>query len=262
MSTLMVIPTLGERPDLLRRSISSIRNQRVDVDLVLVAPTGTTIEKLAGEVGARFVADPGTGGLAGALNAGLRAGATETSYFGWLGDDDLLEPDSLSAAVDCLDRHPEAVMVFGWCDYIDLQDRVVFRSRAGRIAAHIVAWGPNLVPQPGSLMRYDDVMAVGGLDESLRLALDLDLFLRLRRRGSLMALPQTLAAFRWHPGSMTVQAESASMNESDRVRQRYMSPVAARTYEYLRWPGQWALRAAKRRVAHNLARASSLPPRE
>jgi GT2 family glycosyltransferase len=257
MSTLMVVPTLGERPALLELSLTSIKTQDIDdLDLVVVAPRGRGMEAVADRYGARFVVDPGDGGLSGALNAGLAAGGDDTHYFSWLGDDDLLAPGSLRATIASLDADPDAVLAFGWCDYIDTDGRVVFRSRAGRLAAWMIRWGPNLIPQPGCLLRFADVRDVGGLDESVRLAMDLDLFLRLRSRGRFVALPRTLASFRWHSDSATVRAESVSMEESDQLRIKYMRPMAARVYSLLRWPGRLALWLAKRRVDRNSARAS------
>lgn len=258
MSIHFVVPTLGERPELLAKSLRSIVDQgHVDLDLVVVAPRGLGVEETARSFGGRFAEDPRRGGLSGALNAGLACAADDTQYFAWLGDDDLLAPGSLAKTSSVLNENPDAVMAFGWCDYIDDQDRVVFRSRAGRVAAAILSFGPNLVPQPGSLFRYADVVAVGGLDETVRLAMDLDLFLRLRQRGRLIAIPETVASFRWHAGSATVQGENLSMEESDQLRMKYMRPGLAFIYRYLRWPGRLALWLAKRRVSSKTARLAS-----
>jgi len=260
MTILFVVPTLGRRPLLLAKCLASIQSQgRSDIDLVAVAPQARGVEQLVADHGGRFALDPGSGGLSGALNAGLAAANPGTTYFTWLGDDDLLAPGSLDATVAALDSDPKASMAFGWCDYIDEHDTVVFRSRAGRLAAATVTFGPNLIPQPGSLLRYSDVVAVGGLDENVRLAMDLDLFLRLRKRGRLIALPRTLASFRWHADSATVSAETESMEESDQLRMKYMPRPLALAYRLLRWPGRWALLLAKRRVARNTARAAVRP---
>ncbi len=159
------------------------------------------------------------------------------------GDDDLLAL-ARSATTAALDAEPDASMVYGWCDYIDEHGTVVFSSRAGRVAARILRFGPNLVPQPGSLMRLSDVLAVGGVDEALSLSMDLDLFLRLRRRGRLIALNR--------PGVVPVARRiddgavgGASADEADRVRMRYMSAPGAGAYRLARWPGRWALRLVK-----------------
>lgn len=257
MTVLLVVPTLGLRPELLTQSLDSIAGQQIEgVDLVIVGPEGVGLESQAEQRGGRFVPDPRRGGLSGALNAGLASARPGTTYFSWLGDDDLLAEGSLKAAVDALDHNQNASMVFGWCDYINLEGRVVFRNRAGRFAAWTIGWGPNLIPQPGCLFRLDDVVAVGGLDESVRLAMDLDLYLRLRRRGRLLALPRTVASFRWHAGSATVSSESVSTDESDRLRMKYMGAFAARLYLVVRWPGRLALWLAKRWVDLKAAHAA------
>lgn len=255
---LMVVPTLGRRLDHLDECLDSIASQAVaDVDLVVVAPASSEVEALALRYGGRVVADP-VRGISGALNAGFAAAAPGTSYVGWLGDDDLLSPGSLAATTDALDADPSASMVFGWCDYVDGSGTTIFSSRAGRLAARCITLAPNLVPQPGSLMRLADVRAVGGVDEDLKLSMDLDLFLRLRRRGRLIALPRTLASFRWHTDSATVQSEKDSAEEADRVRMRYLPPMIAGLYRVGRWPGRWALRVVKWRVRHRARRVGSI----
>lgn len=253
---LMVVPTLGRREPLLRLCLDSIASQGVPVDLVVVAPETYALTALVASHGGRLVPDP-RDGISGALNAGFAAGLPGTDYVAWLGDDDLLTPGSLRATVAALDTARHATMAYGWCDYVDENGARVFASHAGRLADRILRFGPNLVPQPGSLMRFADVRAVGGVDPTLGFSMDLDLFLRLRQRGPLVAVPQVVAAFRWHADSTTVGDEQASAEEADRVRMRYMSPAGARAYEVLRWPGRFALRLAKRRVRHNVRRQAA-----
>lgn len=242
---LLVIPTLGQRTDLLSQAVSSVGLQEgCVVDLVVVTPSGSPAERIADDTAVRVVTDPGRG-LSAALNAGLAAANSKCQYFGWLGDDDLLRPKALAAAVAALRAEPEAVMVYGWCDYVDAEGHTFFVSRAGPWAARIIGYGPDLIPQPGSLMRLSAVRAVGGLDESLKFALDLDLFLRIRRHGRLLALPQTLAAFRWHADSLTVANQKQSIDEADQVRRRHLNGFASATWPIWRWPLRWSLAAVK-----------------
>lgn len=254
---LMVVPTLGRRMSHLGLCLQSIAAQDgVDLDLVLVSPASPAVDELAERFGARVVPDPERG-MSGALNAGFAAGHDDTEYVGWLGDDDLLSPGSLAATTGVLDADPGASMAYGWCDYVDDAGRVIFSNRAGRLAGRLIGFAPNLVPQPGSLMRLSDVRAVGGVDERLTLSMDLDLFLKLRGRGRLVPVPRTLASFRWHPDSVTVQSEEASAEEADHVRMRYMARPLAQGYRVGRWPGRWALRAVKWRVRRRARAAGS-----
>jgi 2-phospho-L-lactate guanylyltransferase (CobY/MobA/RfbA family) len=55
----------------------------------------------------QFVVDPGSG-LPEAINKGLAELPLEIEYINWLGDDDLLKPESISKAVTCA-RHVKAV---------------------------------------------------------------------------------------------------------------------------------------------------------
>lgn len=253
---LFTVPTLGIRMELLRDSLDSIRAQGIPgVDLVLVAPPREDLQALAEEYQARLIADP-VRGLSGALNAGLAAARPGTDFFAWLGDDDLLTPGSLQLALDALDRHPEASMVYGWCDYMSPDGTVLFSNRAGKWAARLIGWGPNLIPQPGSVQRLDMTRQVGGLDESLKFGMDLDLFLRLRQLGSLANVGATLAQFRWHPDSTTVSDQDGSSREAEAIRLRYLGPTARATRPVVRGPVMWSLAQARAHVTRRSRRGS------
>lgn len=243
-STAIVIPTLGTRNQLLSDALASINEQAIPVTVVVVGPSRVELMTEVDAAGAIFVTDPQRG-LSAAINVGFDAVPSGTEFVGWLGDDDLLMPGGLAAAVAALRRSPRAVLAFGWCDYIDEDGLLLFRSRAGGWASRVLPWGPNLIPQPGSLMKLSALRTVGGLDEELSFAMDLDLFLRLRKVGDLVALPRTLSAFRWHPDSLTVRNQRKSMDESDFVRRRHLPRLASATFVIWKWPVRWALSVVK-----------------
>lgn len=251
---LLVIPTLGRRTDLLRQTLESIRDQvphRADI-VIVCPPDAADAVKLGAEFCAQIVDDPG--GMTAAINAGLAQADPKHEYFNWIGDDDLLTPGSLAATVSALDADPAAVVAFGYCDYIDAADRVLFTSRAGALAPWLMTWGPDLVPQPGALFRLATVREVGGLDPTLSYAMDLDLMLRLRRRGTFVNTDRTLSCFRWHPTSTTVANRTASLDEAERVKRRYLSPAQRRLAPLWEGPVRAGTRLAARRV-NRLARS-------
>ena len=245
---LIVIPTLGKRNALLRQTIESIRSQAGEpADIVIVTPHGAAeTRNIAAEVGARVADDPGT--MAGALNVGMAEALPRHVYVNWIGDDDLLTPGSLAASAAALDAHPNARLAYGGCDYIDTDGRLLWTNRATRLAPWIMRWGPDLVPQPGALFRVADVRAVGGMDATLAYAMDLDLWLRLHKLGPFVHTGRTLAAFRWHPTSVTVANRTASLDESEGVKRRYYGKLGNVTKFLWEKPVRGATRIAARRL--------------
>ena len=75
------------------------------------------------------------------------------------------------------------MLAFGGCDYIDADGRTIAVSNAGRLATFLLPWGPDLIPHPGTMVRLDALEAIGGFDRSLKYAMDLDAFLKLRAHG-------------------------------------------------------------------------------
>ena len=214
---LVVIPTLGRRLDYLQQTLQSIQSQSEPAQIVVVLPEGAAEARaLATEMSAAIADDPGS--MASAINLGVQKALPSVSYVNWIGDDDLLAPESLRTAVDALDARPEAVAAFGYCDYIDPQGAKLWTSRAGRIAPWLMTWGPDLVPQPGMLIKLSAWRNTPGLQDTLHFALDLDLLLSLRKQGPFVRVPRTLASFRWHPDSLTVSNRTASLDESLAVK--------------------------------------------
>jgi len=253
---LMVVPTLGRRQEFLEKNLESIREQSVPADIAIVAPAGNTpAESAAKRFGAQLIPDPGS--LPAAINAGVATARPQHEFVNWLGDDDLLEPESLAATTAALDADPGAVVAFGHCRYVDDQGRELWISRAGSWAPRILAWGPDLIPQPGMLVRTDAWRKVGGVDESYRFAFDLDLLLRIRRYGRMVPVNQVVSAFRWHADSLTVGDRPTNLRESERAR-RDALPRFARGISWA-WekPVQSATRLAAHRVSSRAARLKS-----
>jgi GT2 family glycosyltransferase len=164
-----------------------------------------------------FVADAGVG-LASAINQGISALPPSVQYVNWLGDDDILKPDSLITSSEVLDSKSNVVMTFGSCEYIDDQGSVVWINCSGQWAVPLLRFGPDLIPQPGALFRRSAFEAVGGLNSEFGWAFDFDLFIRLSKLGDLQFLNQTMAQFRWHPESLSVEHRKHSVAEASKVR--------------------------------------------
>ena len=218
----IVVPTLWARPQYLKDCLSSIRKSgNAHVCLVGPAVVGDLPIRAMSE---SFVVDPGRG-LAAAINAGINSLPIEIEFVNWLGDDDLLKAGGLSKLQSALTENQEAVLAYGHCQYIDSEGTTLFTVRAGRWAETLLRFGPQLISQPAMLFRRDAFRLVGGLDEQLGWAFDLDLLIKLSRLGRFRSVSGVTASYRWHDGALTVASRKESVREASIVRVRHLHPV-------------------------------------
>ena len=213
----IVVPTLGTRDKYLHQTLLSIRRAG-NAQIVIVAPIGVPINKsLTNDLYDRLLSDPGKG-LSAAIDFAIREFSDEIKFVNWLGDDDLLAPNSLNCASKPMRENEEIVMVYGKCEYIDRSGIKITTNRSGNYARFLMRFGPQLVSQPGSLIRKNAYLAVGGLNHSYKCAFDLDLFIKLQKFGKMHFTPKVLASFRWHADSLTVANRSESVKEAREIR--------------------------------------------
>jgi GT2 family glycosyltransferase len=235
----IIVPTLGKRPDYLEKCLRSIRAAG-EAHICIVAPESFPKDSyLNTGLADQFVGDPGQG-VSKAINAGVFALPEEVKYINWLGDDDLLEEDSLNYAAKALEENPQTVMVFGACNYIDPNGRVVWVNKSGQWASPLMHFGPDLIPQPGALYRRSAFEQVGGLSPKYNWAFDFDLFLNLKTTGKLLYINRTLASFRWHPESLSVEFRNISVQEASLVRVSHL-PTPLR---FISWLWEYPVRKA------------------
>ena len=187
-------------------------------------------------------------GQAAAINEGVDRLA-DADYVGWLNADDLLLPRGLNRMALYLEEHPQCVAVFGKAYVVDDAGRVIDeyptcpfdRKRFSRTCT---------ICQPASLIRYRAWKAVGGLDETLQMCLDYDLWWQLSKVGSIGFLDEFVACSRDHKATKTRMQKDRLYQEAFQVLQRHLWYV----------PLRWCLSEAAYawRVAHGGKRASSL----
>ncbi len=220
----IVVPTLGKRPDYLRQCLESIRSAG-SAHISIVAPnafeSGSLIDSGLAD---QFVVDPGKG-LSEAINHGIASLPEHLEYVNWLGDDDLLAPGSLQLTTSALDSGESVVLVYGSCDYVDPSGQKVWANKSGPWATPLLHFGPDLIPQPGALFRRSAFEKVGGLSNAYDWAFDFDLLLKLKGIGKLKFLDATLASFRWHPESLSVEFRKKSVSEASQVRISHLPKV-------------------------------------
>lgn len=238
---LVVLPTLGQRISTLRQTLESIKVEQTMIDLHLVVVVPSKAEEarlLASEYGATLVDDPGLG-ISHAINLGIAKSNSE-EFYAWMGDDDLFRRGGLKKLLFLFENNPGAVVAYGACEYIDPEGKLIATNSAGNLAKFILSWGPDLIPHPGSMIRMSSLKKAGNFDVSLKYAMDLDMFLRLRKLGKFVSTRSVVSAFRWHPNSLTVASRKESGSEAEKVKYSHL-PRFLKPFNFLwKYPVRWA----------------------
>jgi glycosyltransferase involved in cell wall biosynthesis len=154
-------------------------------------------------------------GQAATLNKGWRMSKGE--ILGRLSADDLLYPDAVSASVECLQRNPDAVLVYCDFDLIDERSRVLRRVRAPEFSYRDMVVKHVTPPGPGAFFPRSAFEKVGPWDESLARILDYEYWLRLGLYGRFVRIPRVLASFRMHENSVSFR-EGDELGSQEYIR--------------------------------------------
>jgi len=143
---------------------------------------------------------------------------------GWLNSDDVLRPGALVAVARHLWTHPACEFLTG--DGLFTDEDGVTAQHYQRGAPHafddLLRYGAgDFLPQPSVFFSKSLFERAGGVDEHLHFAMDLDLWLRMRREQPLCYLPQCLSDLRQHGDAKTVGQNDSAMREVELVVERY-----------------------------------------
>ena len=209
----VVIPT-HNRPALLKEALDSVYAQKekrevFELEVVVVddASSDSTPDVVLNYPEVRYLRLPTRKGPGVARNAGIAA--TNGSYIAFLDDDDVWLPVKLSLQVPVLERNPEVCAV---CSEVQEQGREwvwpsVHPAPVARVF-HRLLLGNFYGNPAGFLLRRWALEAVGGFDESLSLAEDYDLWLRLAARFPFAFVPGVVALCRPSPTASMLPASS------------------------------------------------------
>jgi GT2 family glycosyltransferase len=195
----VVIPCLNGLPHLIDQ-LESLAHQEVDVPWELVVSDNgstdgsvTTCESFAGRLPINVLDSSERAGQAHARNYGARRAAGDKLVF--LDQDDVVGPRYLAAMAEALDHH---VFVAARMDYQTLNPEWSIRARASSVSSGL---RPGLYPWAYGCslgIRREAFEAVGGFDEGLRCAEDVDFCWRINQQGGveLAYVPDAVVHYR------------------------------------------------------------------
>lgn len=212
-------------------ALASIFEQDLAVE-VFVLDGGSTddsvevIERWAPRLaGWRSHKDDGQGA---AINEGISMGAAP--FVCWLNSDDYFLPQGLAALVAALEAQPAIPAAYGrTLNYHQKTGRTepvwVEPFDARRLAIRCI------VSQPGSLVRRSAWDSVGGLDDTLHMVMDYDLWWRLYLGfGPLGFVDQSVAVNRDHDETKTNTQRSKHYREAIKIVERHNGSVPLKWY--------------------------------
>jgi glycosyltransferase involved in cell wall biosynthesis len=137
-------------------------------------------------------------GQADAINKGLRQ--TRGEIVAWLNSDDYYLPGAIQTAVEAFRQHPDAGLVYGNVLSVDENSRI-FNLQTFKPFNLVDLMSFQIISQPAVFMRRSILERAGLLDPSYHMLLDHQLWLRMARIATIVYIPKTLAAARYHAGA-------------------------------------------------------------
>jgi len=227
----IVTPSLNQGR-YLRQAIESVRSQtHAPIEHVVVdgGSTDGSLKILAGYDDVRWVSEPDLG-QSHALNKGFALASGEV--LGWLNADDAYEPDAVAQAVTAL-RETGAAVVYADVTRVD-GDGVNPRRIHSRPQFDL--WTElNLgcgIYSPAVFFTRAAFETAGGVDESLHMTMDYDLWLRIGKRSPVLHVDAVWGIQRLHDEAKTVRVDPwpERLTVSRRHGGRRVSPLAVRRY--------------------------------
>ena len=206
----------------LERAVASVARQSPALELLIVDDdsddgSGTLGRELLQRyrIDGRVLPGSGRRGAASARNVGIEAASGR--WIAFLDSDDLWLPGKLSKQLATVQPCTDVVS----CDSLKVAPDGTVHGRSHLKLPPVSgpdAWkallGHNFMPTPTVLARARSVHASGGFDVGLAVAEDLDLWIRLAKRGEVAVVPEVLVHYFDYDGSLM---KRQGMEGSDRI---------------------------------------------
>jgi glycosyltransferase involved in cell wall biosynthesis len=212
----VVIPTLNQA-ETIEDTLQSIFDQDYGNVEIIVADGGSSdgtlalLERYRPRL-ARVIEGPDRG-QSDAINKGFAAASGD--IFCWLNSDDYFLPGALRRVADRFASDPGVRFVVGCGDVISKDHRFLrYIPALPMTEATLLNWkNDQWVLQQCCFWSRSLWQEVGGVDESLHLLMDYDLWFRLSRTTEASLIDEKLAVMRYYPEVKTVRQRSRSSEE-------------------------------------------------
>lgn len=230
----IAIPSLNQG-QFLEQALCSIQGQGVEVE-IMVADAGSSdgtleiINRWAPSI--KWWRSSPDDGQAAAINEAISKGTAP--YVCWLNTDDVFLPEGLDKLVGILEEYKDCDVVYGRCWKRFAEDGFQKPYLTGRFSEKSLAVR-CLIAQPATLIRRSAWEQVGGIDTSLDLAFDYDLWWRIYNSGGQFHfLDEYVAMMVMHSDMKTSRLRSKHNREAMSVVKKHYGSLPIKWF--LAWP--------------------------
>jgi glycosyltransferase involved in cell wall biosynthesis len=214
----VITPTYNRAGDYLAETIESVLAQDYPHFEYIVLDDGSTdhTPQLLEEYGDRIIRERHANmGVIRTVNKGFRMARGE--FITVANSDDPALPGWLSAMIAHLQHHPEALAAYPDWLMIDENSQPLRPIQAYDYSyADMLRWH-HCLPGPGTVLRRRALELEPGYDPDFPYTFDFAYYLRLGLRGSMMRVPQVLATYRSHTGTIT-QSQASEQTVREHIR--------------------------------------------
>ena len=207
MTSVSIVVPAYNHARFLEQAVESVLTQTHPAVELIVLDDGSTdgTRAVLGKYGNRFRWETQTNmGQAATLNKGW--GMASGDLLGYLSADDYLHPDAVKSAVECLERHADAVLAYPDFVQVDENSRALRTIRTPEFSYEDMVLRGVCAPGPGAFFRRSAYARVGGWNAALRSIPDLEYWLRLGLAGPFQRIAKVLAYYRVHAGAQSFSA--------------------------------------------------------
>ncbi len=197
----IVIPTLNQGPYIEDTLLSILWQGYDNVEIIVVDggstdDTATVLERYRPWI-AVLISEPDRG-QSDAINKGFRHASG--SILAWINSDDVFLPGAFRTVLDCFARHPERSWVIGSGDIISAEGTFLrhIPAREGSAETLLAIEDDCFLLQQSCFWRASLWEKAGGVDESLSLLMDYDLWWRFSHHCSGIVTQEKLGAMRYY----------------------------------------------------------------